>query len=322
MSLRRFPERHILEAAWKGPRTAVSFVLAACVLLAGTVAAHAQDNEPRAYSNAPVGVNFFSAGYGFTDGGLAFDPALPVKDPQLQTNSLIIAYARTLDLWGKSAKMDAIIPYSWLSGTALYKGQLVQRQVDGFADSKFRLSINLYGAPALSLTEFAAYKQNWLIGVSLQVSVPTSQYDSTRLINVGTHRWTFKPELGISKRTGRWTWEAAFGVTFFTTNNDFYGGNTRAQAELYSAQGHAIYSFSGGAWSSIDVTYFTGGRTTLNDTVKEDRQENWRVGGTLTIPIDPRNSVKIFLSNGVSARTGNNYLGAGVAWQHRWGGGR
>ena len=295
-------------------------VLAACALLAGGIAARAQDNEPRAYSNAPVGVNFFIAGYAFTDGGLAIDPSLPVRDPQLQTNSIVVAYARTLDLWGKSAKVDAILPYMWMSGTALYRGELVERQVDGFADSKLRLSVNLYGAPALSPKEFASYKQDWIVGVSLQVSVPASKYDPSRLVNIGTHRWSFKPEVGVSKRVGRWTWEGAFAVTLFTVNHDFYGGRTRSQDPLYSVQGHAIYSFRGGAWSSLDVTYFTGGRTTLSGTEKEDRQDNWRVGGTLTFPIDPKNSVKFYLSDGVSARTGNNYLLTGIALQHRWGG--
>jgi hypothetical protein len=300
----------------------LALALVACALLLCGIAARAQDNEPRAYSNAPVGMNFFIAGYAYTDGGLSLDPSLPVEDPKLMTSNVVLAYARTLNVWGKSAKIDASVPYCWLSGTARFNGTPVQRRVDGFSDFKFRFSINLFGAPALSLKDFATYKQDWIVGVSLQVSVPASQYDPSRLVNIGTHRWSFKPEVGISKRVGRWTWEGAFAATLFTTNHDFYGGSTRSQAPLYSAQAHAIYSFRGGAWSSLDVTYFTGGRTTLNDTVKEDRQQNWRVGGTLTLPVDPKNSVKLFLSNGVSARTGNNYLLLGLAWQHRWGGGR
>ena len=318
MDIRSVP-RPALLAIRNALRRVSLVVLAATSIMAAGLSVSAQDNEPRAYSNAPVGMNFFVAGYAFTDGGIAFDTSLPVKDPQLQTNNLVVAYARTLDMWGKSAKFDVNVPYVWLSGTASYQGQTIQRRVNGFGDSRFRLSINLYGAPALSLKEFAAYKQDWLIGVSLQVSAPGSQYDPSKLVNIGTNRWFFKPEVGISKRTGRWTWEGAFGVTFFTTNHDFYGGHIRAQAPLYSAQAHAIYSFRGGAWSSIDVTYFAGGRTTLDDTMKEDRQQNWRVGGTLTLPVGPKNSVKLYLSNGVSARTGNNYFLAGVAWQHRWG---
>ena len=41
----------------------------------------------------------------------------------------------------------------------------------------FRLSVNLYGAPALPLWEFASYQQDLIVGASLQVTVPVGQYD-------------------------------------------------------------------------------------------------------------------------------------------------
>lgn len=301
--------------------SALFTALAVWAAFACGVTARAQDIEPRAYSNAPVGVNFLVAGYAYTEGGLSFDPSLPVEDPHLQTSNFVVGYARVLDLWGKSAKIDAVVPYCWLSGSAMFAGQPIQRRVDGFGDSKFRLSVNLYGAPSLTLKEFAGYKQDLIVGVSLQVSAPASQYDRTRLVNIGTNRWCFKPELGVSKAKGRWTLEGAAAVTLFTVNHDFYGGQTRAQKPLYSLQGHAIYSFRNGMWSSVDATYFTGGRTTISGTQKEDRQENWRFGGTLAVPLNARSSLKFYLSDGVSARTGNNFLLAGVALQYRWGGG-
>ena len=90
---------------------------------------------------------------------------------------------------------------------------------------------------------------------------------------------------------------------------------------MYSLQGHVIHSFSSGIWASLDVTYLTGGRTTVNGMRNDDLQENWRVGGTLAFPVDARNSVKLYASSGVSARTGNSYDLIGIAWQYRWGGG-
>jgi len=283
--------------------------------------AHGQEIEPRAYSNAPVGVNFLIAGYAFTDGGLPSDPALPLTDPKLRTSNAVFAYARSFGLWGKSAKFDVIAPYTWLSGDALLDGEPIEREVDGFADTRFRVSLNLYGAPALTLREFAGYRQDLIVGASLQVSAPTGQYDGSRLINIGTNRWSFKPELGVSKAVGRWTLEGTAAATLFTDNDDFYGGNTRSQDPLYSLQGHAIYSFRSGMWGSVDVNYFTGGRTTVNDTVKNDLQRNWRLGATLALPLDAHHSIKLYGSSGVSARTGNNFDLLGLAWQYRWGGG-
>src|SRR6266478_4896346 len=136
-------------------------------LVLGLSSAAAQDIEPRAYSNAPIGVNFLIAGYAYTRGGVAFGPQLPITNPNLHTSSAVIAYARVLDLWGMSAKFDATVPYTWLSGTADYRGQTIQRNVDGFANSAFRLSVDLYGAPALTLKEFADWKQDLIIGASL-----------------------------------------------------------------------------------------------------------------------------------------------------------
>lgn len=298
---------------------AATATLAACVLIVS--AARAQEIEPRAYSNAPIGVNFLIAGYAYTEGAIPFDAALPVKNANLTTSSAVLAYARVLDVWGQSAKFDAVLPYTWLSGSAETADGLIERNVAGFADPRFRLSVNLYGAPALTLDKFRSYEQDLIVGASLQVSVPSGQYDESKLVNIGTNRWSFKPEVGVSQALGPWTLEAQAAATFFTDNDEFFRGNTRSQDPIYSFQGHAIYGWRSGIWGSLDVTYFTGGRTTLNGTLNEDLQQNWRVGGTLAFPVDVHNSIKLYASSGVSARTDNNYDLIGIAWQCRWGAG-
>jgi hypothetical protein len=295
--------------------------VALCVLLAGAPPVRAQSIEPRAYSNAPVDVNFLIGGYAYTRGGISFDTSLPITDPKLTTSSAVAAYARTLDLWGTSGKFDVIVPYTWLSGSAMYQGGPVQRDVNGFGDPLLRLSVNFYGAPALKLHEFRDYTQDLIVGGSLQVSIPAGQYDDTKIVNLGSHRWYFKPEIGVSKAQGPWTLEFQAGVTLFTANDDFYNGNRRSQDPLYSFQGHAIYNFRSGIWGSADVTYFAGGRSTLNGTLQSDLQQNWRAGATLALPVDVRNSIKLYASKGLSARTGNSFELVGVAWQYRWGGG-
>jgi hypothetical protein len=295
--------------------------LLSVALLTFASAASAQDIEPRAFSNAPTGVNFLITGYGFTRGGLSFDPAVPVTDAQLRTSSAILAYARELDLWGMSGKFDAIVPYTWLSGTATFKGQPVERTVAGLDDALFRLSVNFYGAPALTAKEFAAYQQDLIVGASLQISVPVGQYDQTRVVNLGTNRWFFRPELGVSKALGPLTLEIMPAVTAYTANTNFYNGYTRTQEPIYSLQGHAIYSFGSGIWAAADVTYFTGGSTAINGMANNDLQQNWRAGATLSFPIDAGYSVKLYASRGVSARTHDNYDLIGIQLQYHWGGG-
>ena len=52
-----------------------------------------------------------------------------------------------------------------------------------------------------------------------------------------------------------------------------------------------------------------------------ESQQNARVGGTLAIPINRYNSIKISSSTGAYARIGGNFTTAAIAWQFRWGGG-
>ena len=291
------------------------------LLLAVAASARAQDIEPRSFSNAPVGVNFLIVGYAFTRGGLSFDPAVPVTNPQVRTSNAVLAYSRVFDLAGMSAKVDAIAPFTWLSGTANFKGESVQREVDGLGDARFRVSVNFFGAPAMSLQEFASYKQDLIVGGSLQVSVPVGQYDPTRLVNLGTNRWFFKPELGVSKALGPLTLEFMPSVTVYTANTNFFDGNTRTQDPIYSLQGHAIYNLGSGIWISEDVTYFTGGSTAINGVLDNDLQRNWRFGMTVSFPLDARHSIKLYASHGAFARTNDNYDLVGINFQIRFGGG-
>jgi hypothetical protein len=191
----------------------------------------------------------------------------------------------------------------------------------GFGDPVVRLSMNFFGAPALSLKEFSAYRQETVLGASLSVSPPLGRYDPTKLINIGTNRWAFKPEIGASHALGNWMLEGALAVQLFSENHEFYGGRTRAQAPLYSAQAHAVYNFRPGLWAALDYTYYAGGSTTVDGVERDDMQQNARWGATLALPVDRKNSVKLYASTGILARSGSNFDILGVAWQYRWGAG-
>ena len=134
------------------------------------------------------------------------------------------------------------------------------------------------------MKEFAAYRQDLIVGVSVQVSAPLGQYDNSKLLNLGNNRWSFRPELGISKAWGPWTVEVAPSVTFFTDNTDFYYGSLFAQAPIYLLRGHIMYNFQSGAWVSLDGSYFTGGRTTVNGVRGDNEQDKYAGRG------DPRST--------------------------------
>jgi hypothetical protein len=296
-----------------------SVVPAVMALLLVAAPAHAGEIEPRAYANTPVGINFLLAGYAYTDGGLSTPGSSPIKDAQLKMNTGILAYARTLDVWGKSGKFDVIVPYSHLSGTAMVADQPRQREVSGFHDPLFRFSVNFYGAPALSMKEFPNYQQDVIIGASVQVSAPLGQYDNDKLVNLGNNRWFVKPDIGISKAWGKFTVELSTGVFIFSNNDDYFGGHTLEQDPVYSSQIHATYNLGNGVWVAVSVTNDYGGRQTTDGVRSDDVMNNSRVGATIALPVNRNNSIKLYASSSVHTSLGNDYNLGGILWQYRWG---
>lgn len=283
------------------------------------VKAHAGEIEPRAYVNTPVGINFLIAGYAYTDGGLSTPASLPIKDAQLTMNTGLLAYARTLDVWGKSGKLDIIVPYSDLSGSALYLGQPRERNISGFNDPLFRFSVNFYGAPALTLEEFANYQQDVIIGASVQVSAPLGQYDDVKLVNLGNNRWFLKPDIGISKTWGAFTLELSTGAFFFTNNHDYLGGKTLKQDPLLTTQAHASYNLGRRVWAALSWTYDYGGRTTIDGVRSDVSYSNSRIGATLALPVNRNNSIKLFASTSIHTSAGTGFNLFGIVWQYFWG---
>jgi hypothetical protein len=307
--------RHCSRRAWPS-------LLAIAVLGFGTMAhAHAQSMEPLSYTNAPIGLNFLIVGTTHQWGSVLVDPTSPVKDVEAKVDAATLAYMRVFDFWGQSGSLAMVVPNAWLSASGEVFDQARSISRTGLADITARLSINLFGAPALTLPEFARYQQDTIVGVTLLVTAPTGQYDPSKLVNIGTNRWSFKPEVGVSKALGPWTLEAAAGVTFFTDNDQFFGNGVRQQDPLYSVQGHAIYNLNPRLWAALDATYYTGGDTTLNGIAGNDRQNNTRWGATLAYSLDRQNSIKGYYSSGVSARVGTEFQIVGLAWQYRWGAG-
>jgi hypothetical protein len=300
----------------KSPRL-FAIMVAASIMVSSH--AYAQALEPRAYANAPVGLNFLMLGYQHSSGSLLFDPSVPITDADVSIDMELLAYVRTLDIAGHSAKAGAVVPYASLDGDGYVNGDYRTRSVDGFADPTFYFTINLSGAPALSPEQFRSYQQDTIIGFTFKLTAPLGEYQADKLINIGTNRWSFEPEFGISQALGKWTVEASTAAIFYTDNDEFDRDKTRQQDPIYSAQFHLIYSFPKNIWFAVSATYYIGGRTTVDGVINSDLQQNWRTGATLALPVNRNHSLKLYGSNGVSTRTGTDYEILGIAWQYRWG---
>ncbi|MFP4894885.1 transporter [Paraburkholderia sp. EG304] len=288
------------------------------MLLLCVLRASAQELEPRAYSPAPVGTNFIGLTYSRLSGQVLTDPSLPVSNIHADINAVSLGYVRVFDLAGYTAQLGVLAPFvsGNVSGDVLDSPTQVHRA--GLGDVRFRLAVDLLGGRALTPEEFARRVPGTIVGVSLTVVAPTGQYEPAHLVNVGTNRWAFKPEFGISQPLGNWFLEATAGVWLFTDNDSFLGNKRRSQAPLATLQLHAGYTFRPGLWLAFDAGFYAGGKSTVNGVGNDDRQNNSRYGITLAIPVTRGWSAKLAVSNGLLVRAGGNYKAISLALQYRW----
>ena len=295
----------------------VRAVLLAAVAAFATPAA-AQELEPRAYAPNPTRANFVVVVYGHSSGDVVFDPSVPATDVTASVNSGSLLYGRTFGLLGRSASAGVGLPYVWgtIEGNVGEQRKSVYRS--GLGDLRLRLAVNLVGGPALGPREFAQRRPRPSLGASLLVVAPTGQYDPAKRINIGTHRWAFKPELGFSRPLGRWFVEVYGGAWLFTDNDDFFGGSLREQEPIGTFQAHASYTFRPRLWLAADTTFYAGGRTTVNGVEKADLQRNSRYGLTLAVPLKQRSSLKLAWARGLTTRIGGDFTTLAVGYQFLW----
>jgi hypothetical protein len=281
-----------------------------------------QELDPGAYSTSPVGVNILALTNNLSSGDLAFDPTIPIEEAKATINTTALAYVRALNFLSRSSNLAVVVPYTLgdLEGRYLGEFQMVRRS--GLRDPVLRFAVNLYGAPAMKLKEFAGRRQKTSFGVSLTLAAPLGQYDPRKLINIGANRWSFKPEVGLSQALGRkWSLEFYAGAWLFTDNKNFSGGRTRKQDPIGSAQLHLLYTFRPRLWAAFNTNFYVGGRTTIDGTRNIDLQRNSRIGGTLSIPLNRRQSVKVSFNRGAYTTIGADFNTLAVAYQFLWGGG-
>jgi hypothetical protein len=286
----------------------------------------AQDLAPRAYIVIPVHSNAVNLTYSYYNGNVIFDGAVPITDGKAYINLSVISLTHSLNFFGRSANFLVSLPY----GVGNFSGTVKEAEGNayrsGMLDSGIRFSVNVKGGPAMDAREYSKWKQKTLIGVSLKVTMPTGQYNSSKLLNYGANRWSFKPEVGLSRRWGHWVVDTYAGVWFFTTNQKFFsenqfspGVNTQSESPVGAFEGHLSYDVKPRLWMSFDANFWVGGTTSLNG--KENsltQQKNSRLGGTVSVPIGKHQALKFSFSDGAYISYGGNYKNVSMGWQYSW----
>lgn len=278
-------------------------------LLGWAGSAAAQDLDPRRWSHLPVEVNYAGAGYAYTRADISFDPVLELQDVEMSMHALAAKYLRSFELLGKSARFELGAPVQDAHWEGLLQGAPASTSREGLGDPVARFAVNLIGAPPLKAGEFPAYRAatpvETTVGAGMAVQMPFGQYDETRLLNLGENRYSFRPELGVEHRRGKWLAELSGATVFYTVNDEFWNGNERKQDPMFISQAYLSYTFRPGLWMGGGVGYGFGGETAINGVAKDDSRGNLASGIVAGVPINRAAGLKIaYLRNRTHKSTG------------------
>jgi hypothetical protein len=281
--------------------------------------AQAQDLAPRAYLITPVSSSAITLADSYSTGSVFTDPSVAIEDALARFHTQTISYYYSFDLLGRSANITALVPYALGTVRASIVDQDRKAYRSGLADSRIRFSMNIKGGPAMTADAFSSWREKGLIGVSFTAILPTGQYDSGRLVNIGNNRFAFKPEIGLSRRWNRLALEGYGSAWFFASNYTWFPGTSRrTQEPIGAGEAHLTYYVSRRMWASLDGNFWWGGRSTVNGQRNADIERNSRTGFTVAIPVSRRDSIKFSYATGTYVTIGGAYTTLSVAWQYSW----
>jgi hypothetical protein len=283
----------------------------------------AQELEPRRWSHLPMGTNFHGGGYAFTDGDLSFDPVLKIEDATFEMHTAALKYIRTFELLGRSARVDLAGAYQDGTWKGTLDGVAARVERNGWADPVMRFAVNLYGAPPLEGQEYASYRakqeRETIVGVGLAVHFPLGEYFDDKLINLGSNRFTIRPQLGVIHNRGKWGFELTGSAWIYTDNDDFFGGKKLEQDPFYTIQGHVVYYFRPTLWISGGLAFGIGRKSTIDGEDKDDRKQNLLFAPSIGYAVTRNFGLKVgYLGKRALADTGTDYdsfvVGATFFW--------
>jgi len=167
-------------------------------------------------------------------------------------------------------------------------------------------------------SEFTQYDRSTISGFSLQIIVPTGKYNPAELLNLGTNRWTFKPQWGLAKNFDKWTIEGYASIWLFTNNSNYLDGNELKQKPLYTAKLHLIRDLPKNMWVAANIGYGIGGRAVVNGTPKDTHISGMRFGLHYVIPFNLNHSIKFGYASGVRFKKGSDFDAVTLTYQYRW----
>jgi len=265
------------------------------------------ESGPRAYGNAPTGLNVLQLVYSHSEAK---------GHRNINTDAGALYYYRYFSFFGKTALAGGFIPYA--DAKVSIPNSKLQFNGKGMGDPTAIIGLDFFGAPALDKKEFHHFRQQTIVGGSLQISMPLGRYDATSALNIGSNRWRFKPEIAVSQAFGRFVFDIFGNYYFFTDNKNFHAGLVKEQEGLWGIESHLSYTLMRGAWISADYFRTWGGETVLNGVRRHDRVRDSMIGTTLKIAFSPAWSIQTKYRHVIVSQSSSKTRSLKLKLQYLW----
>jgi hypothetical protein len=154
------------------------------------------------------------------------------------------------------------------------------------------------------------------------MTAPTGLYDANKILNLGSDRWSFKPEIAVSHPFGpnhNWELDGYANAYFFTNNTTYHGRQVLRQEPLTGFEGHLTYSFTDSVWASVDARYAFRGDTLVDGVDQHSSQQMITVGSEVNVSLTPQHSLLLLFAKAMLYQNAPASTGFAIKYIYTWG---
>lgn len=260
----------------------------------------AQGDGPRTYMLVPDDTTLYSVYYFHMNGNQTADPSLVIPKGDLDIDLAAAMYTQTFDIGGKQGAYFGILPYGQIDGSLSAYGRSLDGSASGFGDLTLGAILGVYNSPNLSLQDYATRPVTPNMGVLAKLTLPTGNYSSDQVLNLGSNRWSLQLGLPMAYYIGSsmvdprlTSFELTPSVIFFSDNDNPTGGaSSLSQDALFQLEAHITHNLNSDLWVSFDALQTYGGETSLDGLSNDDKQHSFAVGATVNYALNKTSFVK------------------------------
>ncbi len=218
------------------------------------------------------------------------------------------SYRHSIDVAGNAGAILVGLPVGSLSASLDTGMGIVDLDTDlAQGDLIIAGELGLLGSPSLAPMDYAQYKPGLRVGIAAKLFLPTGDYDSSRLLNMGGNRWSLEASLPISYVLGNTmvdpqltTFEIVPSVQIFGDNNDPSPltdpsglAAVSTQEPLWKLEGHITRTFGPTVWAALDGYYELGGQVSADGVPVGSAKESLSLGATLGLVLSPSVALRL-----------------------------